>query len=74
MSTAVTTDNTNEAARDSQVADGLTSPTVLEIAAAFAEIDDDPLIARLEAYRWTGRRGYEPRSLWRAVASGYFLA
>ena len=73
MSTAVTTDNTNEAAHDSQVADGLTSPTVLEIAAAFAEINDDPLIARLEAYRWTGRRGYEPRSLWRAVASGYFL-
>lgn len=49
------------------------SPLVDELAALFGSIDDSKLIARLWQYRWTGRRGYPPRSLWRAVIAGHYL-
>jgi len=49
------------------------SPLVDELAAIYEALDDSKLMKRLWSYRWTGRRGYSPRSLWRAVIAGYFL-
>ena len=49
------------------------SPLVGELAAIYEALDDSRLMKRLWSYRWTGRRGYSPRSLWRAVIAGYFL-
>lgn len=50
-----------------------TSPLVDELSALFDSIDDSKLMTRLWQYRWTGRRGYSPRSLWRAVIAGHYL-
>ena len=37
------------------------------------EIDVSQLVQRLEEYRWTGRQGYSPESMWRAVLLRYLL-
>ena len=37
------------------------------------EIDVSDLVQRLEEYRWTGRQGYSPESMWRAVLLRYLL-
>ena len=44
-----------------------------DIQSIFDAIDDAPLIAQLGKYRWTGRRGYTPQSMWRAVLVKYLL-
>ena len=44
-----------------------------DIQAIFDAIDDTPLILQLGKYRWTGRRGYTPESMWRAVLVKYLL-
>lgn len=49
------------------------SPLVHELAMIYDALPDAKLIKRLWSYRWTGRRGYSPRSLWRALIAGYFL-
>lgn len=49
------------------------SPLTAELTAIFDSIDDSRLMRRLWSYRWTGRRGYSPRSLWRAVIAGHYL-
>jgi transposase len=49
------------------------SPLVDELSAIYEALDDSKLMKRLWSYRWTGRRGYSPRSLWWAVIAGYFL-
>lgn len=49
------------------------SPLVDELTAIYEALPDAKLIRRLWSYRWTGRRGYSPRSLWRALIAGYFL-
>ena len=72
-STTLTTSNTSTSLLEAQPAVGSPSPTILEIAAALNAINADPLIERLEAYRPTGRRGYGPRSLWRAYFAGFML-
>ncbi|MGB6838607.1 MAG: transposase [Dehalococcoidia bacterium] len=43
------------------------------MAAIYDALEDSKLMKRLWSYRWTGRWGYSPRSLWRAVIAGYFL-
>lgn len=37
------------------------------------EIDASELLQRLAEYRWTGRQGYSPESMWRAVVLRYLL-
>ena len=49
------------------------SPLTTELTAIFKSIDDSCLVRKLWSYRWTGRRGYSPRSLWRAVIAGHYL-
>ena len=49
------------------------SPLTAELTAIFDSIDDSRLMRKLWSYRWTGRRGYSPRSLWRAVIAGHYL-
>lgn len=44
-----------------------------DIAEILAGIDDEPLLARLNDYRWTGRKGYPPVAMWRAVLVKYLL-
>lgn len=39
----------------------------------FEQIDASELLQRLDEYRWTGRRGYSPESMWRAVLLRYLL-
>ena len=51
---------------------GIQAP-VHVLRAIFRQLDDDPLIQRLAAYRWTGRRGYRLRSLWRAYVASFYL-
>lgn len=43
------------------------------LAEILAGIDDGPLLARLNDYRWTGRKGYPPVAMWRAVLVKYLL-
>lgn len=50
-----------------------TSPLDAELTAIFNSIDDSRLMRKLWSYRWTGRRGYSPQSLWRAILSGHYL-
>ncbi len=73
MSTALTTDKTNAPPPETQAPGAYQSKSILEIASFLAEINDAPLIKRLEEYRPSGRRGYGPRSLWRAYMSGFLL-
>lgn len=49
------------------------SPLTKELSAIFDSIDDKRLMRKLWGYRWTGRRGYSPRSLLRAVIAGHYL-
>lgn len=49
------------------------SPLIDELTTIYEALDDSKLMKRLWSYRWTGRRGHSPRSLWRAVIAGYFL-
>lgn len=49
------------------------SPLTSELTAIFDSIDDSRLMRKMWSYRWTGRRGYSPRSLWRAVIAGHYL-
>jgi transposase len=44
------------------------------IESIFEQIDASELIERLEQYRWTGRLGYSPDSMWRAVVLRYLLS
>ena len=37
------------------------------------EIDASELLQRLNEYRWTGRKGYSPESMWRAICLRYLL-
>ena len=37
------------------------------------EIDASELLERLAQYRWTGRQGYSPESMWRAMLLRYLL-
>ena len=39
----------------------------------FSAINDSELMERLRDYRWTGRQGYSPASMWRAVLVKYLL-
>ncbi len=43
------------------------SPLVEELTRLYEALDDSRLMKRLWQYRWTGRRGFDPRGLWRAV-------
>ena len=36
-------------------------------------LDAEPLLERLNDYRWTGRKGYPPEAMWRAVLAKYLL-
>ena len=49
------------------------SPLVGELTAIYDVIDDEPLLARLAQYRWTGRPGWSLRALWRAYLAGSVL-
>lgn len=49
------------------------SPLVAELSAAFDAINDEPLLAALAAYRWTGRPGWSLRAMWRAQVAAYVL-
>ena len=49
------------------------SPHPQDIQSVFDAIDDGPLVDRLNAYRWTGRKGYSPASMWRACLVRYLL-
>ncbi len=49
------------------------SPYPQDIERVFDAIDDGPLLARLNYYRWTGRKGYTPAAMWRAVLLKYLL-
>lgn len=52
---------------------GQGSPLVAELSAAFDTIDDEPLLAALSAYRWTGRPGWSVRALWRSYVASFVL-
>lgn len=52
---------------------GQVSPLVAELSAAFEIIDDEPLLAALSAYRWTGRPGWSVRALWRSYLASFVL-
>ena len=43
------------------------------IESIFEQIEASELIERLEQYRWTGRAGYSPESMWRAAVLRYVL-
>ena len=43
------------------------------ITSIFEQIDASELLERLEQYHWTGRIGYGPESMWRAVLLRYLL-
>jgi IS5 family transposase len=45
-----------------------------ELRQLFLAIEDEPLLNKLQSYRWTGRLGYSLRSLWRAYLASYVLA
>ena len=49
------------------------SPGILELQGILDAINTDKLLARLASYRWTGRRGYSPASMWRAFLASYVL-
>ena len=49
------------------------SPLADELRSIFDIIDDEPLLASLARYRWTGRPGWSLRALWRAYIAGYML-
>ena len=49
------------------------SPYPQDIQSVFDAIDDGPLLDRLNEYRWTGRKGYSPESMWRACLVRYLL-
>lgn len=49
------------------------SPYPQDIQPIFDAIDDAPLLAQLDDYRWTGRKGYNPQSMWRAILVKYLL-
>ena len=44
-----------------------------ELTAIYDVIDDEPLLARLAQYRWTGRPGWSLRALWRACLARFVL-
>ena len=44
-----------------------------ELAAVFDSLDDVALLERLQQYRWTGRKGYSPKALWRAYVASFHL-
>ena len=44
-----------------------------ELAAIFASLHDDALLARLQEYRPTGRQGYPLKALWRAYVGSFVL-
>ena len=52
---------------------GQGSPLVAELSAAFDTINDEPLLAALSAYRWTGRPGWSVRALWRSYVASFVL-
>lgn len=52
---------------------GQVSPLVAELSAAFDIINDEPLLAALAAYRWTGRPGWSVRALWRSYVASFVL-
>lgn len=43
------------------------------IESIFEQIDASELVQGLDAYRWTGRRGYSPEYMWRAALLRYLL-
>ena len=49
------------------------SPYPQDIRRIFDAINDGPLLARLNHYRWTGRKGYTPAAMWRAVLLKHLL-
>lgn len=49
------------------------SPRLAELKAIFAAGDDTAILARLQAYRPTGRPGYPLRALWRAYLASFCL-
>ena len=48
-------------------------PGLLQIRDILNSIDATKLIARLQAYRWTGRRGYPLTAMWRAYVASFIL-
>ena len=48
-------------------------PGLLEIRAILTSIDATQLIARLQAYRRTGRKGYPLAAMWRAYVASFIL-
>ena len=49
------------------------SPLIGELTAIYDVIDDEPLLAQLAQYRWTGRPGWSLRALWRAYLAGFVI-
>ncbi len=49
------------------------TPCLQDIQGILDTIDDRDLLAQLGNYRWTGRKGYTPESMWRAVLARYLL-
>ena len=61
-------DNSNREGRLAQGAAG-----VEELSVILDAVDATQLIERLQAYRWTGRKGYSQKSLWRAYLTSFIL-
>ena len=50
------------------------SPGLLELKSIIDNIDDSKLLAELQSYRQTGRRGYPLSSLWHAYIASFVLS
>ena len=44
-----------------------------ELEAVWQAMPSEPILARLEQYRWTGRPGHSLNALWRAYVASYYL-
>lgn len=49
------------------------SPLVGELRGVFDVLDDQPIIETLLAYRWTGRKGWDLRALWRSRVAAHIM-
>ncbi len=49
------------------------SPLIGELQAVFDVLDDTEIVARLSAYRWTGRKGWSLRTLWKSYVAAYAM-
>ena len=49
------------------------SPLIGELQAVFDVLDDTEIVARLSAYRWTGRKGWSLQTLWKSYVAAYAM-